>query len=163
AVRALRQRAWWALAVLVLVQAAGWSAIVASISRAGWLGLGCALAVLLVGAWPLATRRTRLVIGAGLALIICAAVTLRLPGTWPSVLGQRLAGLTALEGRALLWQAALDIAERSPVCGAGLETFQIAFCEVRTPAYWQKEWLVLPNHAHNQFLHILATQGILGA
>jgi O-antigen ligase/tetratricopeptide (TPR) repeat protein len=163
AARAFRQRVWLAFGLLAVLQTASGVAIVASLSRAGWLGLACALAVLLAGGWRLVTRPTRMVVGGLLAIGVVAGLALTAAGAWPAVLQQRLAGLTAVDSRALLWQAALDIVCRHPVCGSGLETFQIAFCEVRTPAYWQVEWPVLPNHAHNQFLHILATQGIVGA
>jgi O-antigen ligase len=162
AARAWRQRAWPALAVLALTLAGCWLALLATLSRAGWLGLTCALLVLFAGGCCLAQRRGRFLAGALAVPAVLAGLVLAVAAVCPEALRQRLDGLTVLDGRALLWHAALDIFGRHPLHGAGLETFQIAFCEVRTPAYWNVEWAVLPNHAHNQFLHILATQGVLG-
>ena len=109
----------------------------ASLSRGGWLGLAAVLAALMVGGWGLAKRPARLLVGSLLVVGGLTGLGLTLAGAWPAAVEQRLAGLTAVDGRALLWQGSLDIWRRHPVCGAGLETFQIAFCEVRTPAYWQ--------------------------
>jgi tetratricopeptide (TPR) repeat protein len=51
----------------------------------------------------------------------------------------------------------------APVFGCGLDTFQLAFGRHRTAAYWHSEWDALPTKAHNELIHILATQGLCGA
>jgi O-antigen ligase len=160
--RALGQRSWLVFAVLALVQVASWLALFLSLSRAGWIALACVLGVLMIGAWRSLGRRARIAAGLAAAVVASLVMVFTLTGAWPASVQQRIAGLTNMDGRLLLWQAALDIFCRHPVCGCGLDTFQIAFCTVRTPAYWLVEPGVLPNHAHNQFLHILATQGLLG-
>ena len=51
---------------------------------------------------------------------------------------------------------------RPSAVGTGLDTFQIAFADKRTVAYWNLEWNGSPTRAHNEALNILATQGLLG-
>src|SRR5581483_7268740 len=50
-----------------------------------------------------------------------------------------------------------------PVLGTGPDTFQLAFGMKRTAAYWQVEWNATPTRAHNELIHTLATQGLVGA
>src|SRR5262249_48886952 len=49
-----------------------------------------------------------------------------------------------------------------PWLGCGPDTFALAFGQQRTAAYWQTEWGVTPTRAHNEIIHLLATQGLLG-
>lgn len=59
--------------------------------------------------------------------------------------------------------AALRIWKRNPILGAGTDTYELAFRNQRTPEYWRIEPKGSPHRAHNEFLNILATQGLLGA
>lgn len=49
-----------------------------------------------------------------------------------------------------------------PLTGSGLDTFGLARPGVLTPEYGEVEWGFVPGKAHNDFLHALADQGILG-
>src|SRR5439155_337436 len=59
--------------------------------------------------------------------------------------------------------AGMEIFRDHPLCGCGLDTFPYAFAPKRTSEYWQSEWGATPTKAHNEAIHILATQGLLGA
>src|SRR5262249_57295530 len=56
------------------------------------------------------------------------------------------------------WRTFLD----HPLTGSGLDTFQVVYGKQRTPGYWALEWERTPAKAHDELLHLLATQGALG-
>jgi O-antigen ligase len=71
--------------------------------------------------------------------------------------------------RSDIWAAALDIYTRAPIVGAGLNNFGTAYGRLpSTPNNaTQKRLLhgynvIVPPHAQNQYLNILAEQGIIG-
>jgi putative inorganic carbon (HCO3(-)) transporter len=64
--------------------------------------------------------------------------------------------------RLYIWRSALQMIRDNPVLGTGLDTFQIAFPKYRLAEYWQLEWNGTPEKAHNFFLQIGATTGLLG-
>jgi tetratricopeptide (TPR) repeat protein len=47
--------------------------------------------------------------------------------------------------------------------GVGLDAFPLVFGQHRPAAFWQREWNVTPTKAHNEAVHVLATQGFPGA
>jgi O-antigen ligase len=90
----------------------------------------------------------------------------------PSSLHERLSDPTGddLGLRSDLWQSALDIYATSPVVGVGLANFGDAYS--RLPAQLStgtqrrllhQDQLLVPPHANNLFLTILAEEGLLGA
>lgn len=58
---------------------------------------------------------------------------------------------------------AIKIWERYPFFGAGTDNFEIAFQHQRSEHYWKIEPNGSPHKAHNDFLNLLATQGLVGA
>jgi len=64
--------------------------------------------------------------------------------------------------RLYIWRSALQMMRDHPVLGSGLDTFQITFPKYRLVEYWQLEWNGTPEKAHNFFLQIGATTGLLG-
>ncbi|MFZ5932659.1 MAG: O-antigen ligase family protein [Patescibacteria group bacterium] len=65
--------------------------------------------------------------------------------------------------RKIVWQGAVDIWRRYPLTGSGPETFAFAYYQFRPVEHnLVSEWDFLYNKAHNEFLNILATTGILG-
>ena len=60
------------------------------------------------------------------------------------------------------WKGALRIWNRYPITGIGTDAYEIGFQHQRTPFYWQVEATGSPHKAHNDFLNILATQGLFG-
>jgi O-antigen ligase len=65
--------------------------------------------------------------------------------------------------RRIVWSGALKLIKKHPILGAGPETFAYTY-------YWERpashnntsEWDYLYNKAHNEYLNIAATTGILG-
>jgi putative inorganic carbon (HCO3(-)) transporter len=68
--------------------------------------------------------------------------------------------------RLLVWQGAIKLWLSSPkvfFIGSGPETFAFAFLKFRPEALNStSEWDFLYNKAHNEYLNLLATQGVLG-
>jgi len=64
--------------------------------------------------------------------------------------------------RLYIWRSALQMMRDKPVLGSGLDTFQITFPKYRLAEYWRLEWNGTPEKAHNFFLQIGATTGLLG-
>ncbi|MEW6516355.1 MAG: O-antigen ligase family protein [candidate division FCPU426 bacterium] len=64
--------------------------------------------------------------------------------------------------RLYIWRSALQMIRDKPLLGSGLDTFQITFPKYRLAEYWRLEWNGTPEKAHNFFLQIGATTGLLG-
>jgi len=65
--------------------------------------------------------------------------------------------------RAIVWKGALKIWWRYPLLGSGVETFAYSYYQDRPVEHnFVSEWDFLYNKAHNEFLNILATTGIVG-
>jgi O-antigen ligase/Tfp pilus assembly protein PilF len=166
AIRALGQGRRGLAGVFTLAGALAGVAVAVSVSRGAWLALGAATAVLVVGAVTGAQRRAAVVtaaIATGATLIL-GILLLVLPtgGSLVSGLVQRVREFGQSAGRQHIWQAAWGLFRDHPVLGTGLDTFQIAFADQRTAAYWTIEWNASPTRAHNEALNLLATQGLLG-
>ncbi|MFL5340612.1 MAG: O-antigen ligase family protein [Gemmataceae bacterium] len=127
------------------------AAIVLSLSRAGWLAVAVSTVVLLAG-W----RPPRKWILAGGLVVAAGALIAGAAGI------ERVRHLADPSGRLHMWTAATRIFLDRPWLGCGPEAFQFAFPEHRTPAFWAVEWGTTPARAHNEPLHLLATQGLFG-
>lgn len=65
--------------------------------------------------------------------------------------------------RFAVWKGAIEIFTHYPLLGSGVETFAYAFYMYRPVELLETtEWDFLYNKAHNEFLHVLATMGIVG-
>ncbi len=65
--------------------------------------------------------------------------------------------------RKIVWNGAVKVWQRYPVFGSGVETFAYAYYKDRPVEHnMVSEWDFLYNKAHNEFLNILATTGIVG-
>lgn len=65
--------------------------------------------------------------------------------------------------RKIVWSGAIAIWKNYPIFGSGIETFAFSYYQFR-PANHNitSEWNYLYNKAHNEYLNILATAGLLG-
>ena len=160
--RAWERRTWSAVIVFALVGGLSWVAIALSMSRGGWLALAVTAGVLAVGSRRYAVSIAVKVVFAGLALMALIIATPDGAVVAQSLL-QRVQSLTEAASRVEIWRIALRIFAAKPFVGCGLDAFQYAFEQQRTVAYWLVEWNVTPMKAHNEVLHILATQGLGGA
>ncbi len=65
--------------------------------------------------------------------------------------------------RNIVWEGALKVWQRYPVFGSGVETFAYSYYKDRPVAHnLVSEWDFLYNKAHNEYLNILATTGLVG-
>lgn len=72
-------------------------------------------------------------------------------------------GTSSGEIRRIVWKGALDLWQKYPLFGSGVETFAYGYYQVRPIEHnLVSEWDFLYNKAHNEFLNILATTGIIG-
>ncbi len=153
--RSFSARRWLVGSALVVVAATACVVVVLTLSRAAWLATACMGRVLAAGWWWAGCRR------AGLALVVLLGVG----AAWalPNVGRERLAHLGDGGGRYPIWRTAWQLFEDRPLCGWGTDAFRLAFGKRRPVDYWQEEGFATPAKAHNEALHLLATQGALGA
>ncbi len=151
--------------ILAAVAVLATGILILTLSRGAWLALLAVGAVLLGLRWRgLPGRRLR--IGAALAAgtVVVATVGLILlggPGLRSSLI-DRGRHLTEATNRAFVWRTSLEIFCEHPLCGSGLDTFQLAFAAKRPVGFWLIEWNATPTKAHCEPLHVLATQGLSG-
>lgn len=139
--------------------------LLATLSRGGWLAAALAGSLFVVG-WFKETPRKgfslqRALLAVGLVALLLIGCLLLGGGFFSSLL-QRLVHLSTSPARQSVWHAAWQIFLAHPMLGSGLDTFTLAFTPIRGPEYWTIEWGILPRRAHNDLLHALATQGIVG-
>jgi tetratricopeptide (TPR) repeat protein len=104
--------------------------------------------------------------GRGRWVALCAVgglvAALVLAACLPGPLGERVRHLGDGSSRLAIWQTAWRTFLDAPVLGSGPDTFQFAFTAHRNVDYWDLEWGMTPNRAHNDPLHVLAAQGAAG-
>jgi O-antigen ligase/Tfp pilus assembly protein PilF len=155
---AIQQRLWVRSVVGGILTSLCGLAIVFSLSRAAWLAAFVVIVVLLIGKrWRPSFQQVSLL------AVTCFVVYLPLGEELKSALWARVESLASSPGRGPIWTAAWDIFLAHPWTGSGLDTFGLTFPNVRTPAYWDVEWGMMPMRAHNDLFQTLATQGIVGA
>jgi O-antigen ligase len=65
--------------------------------------------------------------------------------------------------RKVVWKGAIDLANKFPLFGSGVETFAYAYYFVRPISHnATSEWDYLYNKAHNEYLNYAATTGYIG-
>jgi len=148
----------WHAALRFVLLALYVGALVATECRGAWLALPVSLVVyaLCTPDRRFAGRLLYYVVASGVFVAMWAV--LRPHGH----LGARLA-MRLNEARPEYWLGALRVWHHHVFLGAGTDNFEIAFRHVASPHYWVIEPGGSPHRAHNDFLNVLATQGLLGA
>ncbi len=160
---ALGRRNWAMAAVLAIVAALAVGGIVAALSRGAWLAFAAVVVTLIVGAGALRRfGRVAGIVGAVLVVVSAVALWAAKDGEAVRALAERAGRVGDVGGRRFIWAAGWRIGCEHPLFGSGLDTFQLAFAGQRTPAYWQQDWGATPTRAHNEIIHLWATQGMLG-
>jgi O-antigen ligase/tetratricopeptide (TPR) repeat protein len=135
-------------------------------SRASFIAAALSLPALALG-WRRSGERAgaRVLALAGAAALGVALLFVAQPGaggfdsSWARVV--RLPAFQQ-EGRVEIWRAAAQMFAERPLTGVGVDAFHLAFPRHRTVRYWEIEWAQTPVHAHDEPLHVAATQGIAG-
>lgn len=143
-------RALWLVASIALLTAS----LLITQSRAGVVSFGLAVLVLVVRSWS-RTRASGRVGLAGLLIAIALASAL-----WasPTAVMNRFdrAWSGADGGRPEIWRETRGLIAQFPLAGIGLGAFDVVM-----PVYQQAARTTLINHAHNQYLHVLAEGGLM--
>lgn len=141
----------WTIAPTAAVALVLVGALVATLSRSGWLGLVIGTFVLWI---TLVRRRWRIAAVSGVMTVAFVAL-----GAWGPIstrLGSSDSGpLQMLSDRTEVWGAAIGMFRDHPLFGVGIDTFQDFYA-----AYSGRDDGL--NHAHNLILNIAAERGILG-
>lgn len=131
--------------------------LLASISRGAWLSalIACGIYLAMGSGQPRILTNPR-----RWALAVLACVILGLACAWTL---RRRPLAPGDGGRTLIWRAAWDLFKERPLLGWGANSFSLAGRLKRTAeAVRLSSVREIPNHAHNDFLHVLATTGALG-
>jgi O-antigen ligase len=96
------------------------------------------------------------------SFVLLASCTLLFLLTTSGVVGERLRGLIDLGGRRHIWEASDRVFLDHPLLGCGTDALGVTFSRYRSPDYWRVEWDTNATKAHNEVLHLLATQGLVG-
>lgn len=97
------------------------------------------------------------------AIVIGAATFAAVPWFRADAITRMEAIVTPGPARQEYPKGAVRIWKQFPWFGSGTDTFEIGFRNQRTAYYWSIEKGGSPHRAHNDFLNVLATQGVFGA
>lgn len=143
------------------------SGVALSLSRAAWIAtpLGLVVFLVLANRQSSGSRRRLLVLAA--CAVLTATLVLLAFATSPAhrvAAGERAAELARLEGgpRTEIWRAAVGMFRRHPLLGVGVDNFQLGFARQRPVGYAALEPGGTPVRAHDEILHVAATQGLVG-
>ncbi len=152
--RALEKRARAFGSIALVVLAAG---LVASGARGAWVGAALGAVVYLAWTGRLSgLRRNRRHALAAIAAVLLAG------GLLSVRYAQRQA--PAESARTDIWRTAWAVFLDSPWLGGGPDTFELGFRRLKTVELIRKSGSILEYqaHAHNDFLEVLATTGLIG-
>lgn len=129
-----------------------------TLSRAAWLGMAASMAVVAL-CWrgQLFQSRRRLV-----AVILIALGSMAVVAAASPDVRMRAERFFESSGRLGIWSAAWKMFADRPLTGHGLETFPQVFGRYGGVEHWRDYWGESPGRAHNELLHVLATQGACG-
>ena len=169
--------AWLILALpVVLIQATGRLRIVLgllavlmglllllTLSRAAWLGATGSAVVGLIYCCRRGSRwRRRLLMLSAISIAGLLMAFFIAGESFRTALALRTERFLDGAGRAEIWSASGKIFAERPIFGTGPDTFHHHFGRHSGVSFWEHSWGFTPTRAHNEFLHILATQGVLG-
>ncbi len=133
------------------VFAVGAAALLMTYSRASWVGMACAM-VVMVFLW-----KPRLI--PLFAILCCAAIPLLPETIWNRILTITNLNDSSTASRFPLYEAAIEVIKRSPVTGAGLGTAATQAYIKDLNLYHGEAPFV---HAHNFYLEVWIEAGLLG-
>lgn len=145
----------------LIVYAAFWY----TYSRAGWLGLGSTVLLLVFCLpWRILSQHRLWLGGIIIGSLIISLTSLNMASlrVESSLSGQGDSSSTS-QMRLMLWDGALEVIKHNPLLGTGPETFAYSFQKYRPQQMnLTDEWNFLYNEAHNQVIDTAASLGIPG-
>lgn len=161
---AVRDRRRGRALAMGLVLAASSVTVLVTLSRGGWAAMAVGLAVTMAAApgKGRGARVKKILIVSILAVAGLVAPFLALRSSISTRLASRIGRAADMGARGEIWKGALGIFLAHPFVGCGLDNFGLAWGEERTARYRKIECDRTPTRAHDDVLHLLATQGVLG-
>lgn len=141
----------WSKAFFAVVFLVGTAALLMTYSRASWVGIACAM-VVLVFLW-----KPKLI--PAFVLLCIAAIPVMPDSIWNRILTIANPNDTSTASRFPLYEAAINVVETSPVTGAGLGTHAVQQFIRDMNLYHGRAPYV---HAHNFYLEVWVEAGLLG-
>ncbi|GIW82347.1 MAG: hypothetical protein KatS3mg105_4154 [Gemmatales bacterium] len=165
AAEALQKGIRWVAFMLGVLAIAIGCVLIAALSRAAWLAFAVACLILVAGSCYLAApkRVIQLTIGFVCCVVLIGIVLVCSDSRLAASLTERVERLGEASSRWHLWQCAWAMFCDHPILGQGVDTFHVNFGRYRSVEYACSEWGTTPLRAHNELLHVLATQGLFGA
>jgi O-antigen ligase len=146
-------------------------ALLASLSRGGLIGIVAGLGM--IGLWDWRRRAAReslpgrrsmgVAVLAGLVAIVAAGLLWLGPGRVIDRIAGSLSsdadgsGETFLASRGQIWKDTLAMIAANPVIGVGLGAYETAY-----PTYSESDGTMFVRYAHNDYLQVLADEGLVG-
>jgi O-antigen ligase/tetratricopeptide (TPR) repeat protein len=162
--RAVRRAQWVRAVVFSTALGLACAAVVASLSRGGWIataaGVGVFAALVPRPRKNRNLQKRRLVLAA-LLITVVTGLGVFTPGMRDAVRA-RAERIGDVGARKELWAASVRILRRFPLLGSGPDTFALAFQKERTREFRRIECDRTPTQAHNDILQLLATHGSIG-
>lgn len=144
----------------VAMALAALAALAFTLQRGAWVAVIAQLivAAILFGRESMGNRhrRRRLVLGAGVAVVLISSMMVARPGLVAPI-EQRLGDGQQLSGRWTIWQTATAMTRERPLLGWGLGAFVPAFEGQENPIA-ASHWLT----PHNHYLMLAAERGLIG-
>jgi O-antigen ligase/Flp pilus assembly protein TadD len=145
------RKAWRSIAVVALV--GGLVAVVASQTRASWLGLAVSAVVSAPRWWPRIRSRWWLLAAGAIVIAIFTPIGPRVVNTFGG----------DAQGRVDEWRMGVAVLSESPLLGVGPEGYRLAFPSVVDAEYERRYTRqATPDRAHNGALDTAATFGLPG-
>ncbi|MDA1317008.1 MAG: O-antigen ligase family protein [bacterium] len=142
-------------------------ALYATKSKSSWYGVALALSIGLILFFSFKIRkniRSVSIIGSIATLVLVTGVILTFGSSlFTQKVPEHLDVTDSFIIRTYVWQGAINLWKQYPVFGSGPETFAYAYFFTKPIEHSRtSEWDFVYNKAHNEFLHYLATTGIVG-
>lgn len=153
-----RRKKWFYFLIFVIVTTIG--GIIFSLTRGVWLALAATIIIVMYihDSRKAVLTALFLIISAALVFSLSSSLRQRAVSIVTSVSTEDETGSTG--NRIELWKGALIIFKRSPLLGTGIGDFSSDIDALIARGEIKK--ILVRGHAHNIFLHSLATQGIAG-
>jgi putative inorganic carbon (HCO3(-)) transporter len=144
------------------------AAILTTFSRGAWFGSFLGVFFLI---WQISKREKKvagryLLITVVIVIILAIGFTAFLAGGIPGLsLAERIKSLTyaggSLQTRFEIWKSGLAMIAARPFSGFGLETFRLIFPRYETFVYAKLQPTILADNAHNFFIQLTSTAGLV--